>query len=284
MGEAVAQLGGALEVVDGQEGVLVAHVADAGLVELAGQPLAAVDVDLDLVGDPALDAHVHEAELGVDQVHVVVQALALAPGHLDAVGLVALADLEAHAGLHRADEAHDPLGDPVLLGDGLGQVVLHLGPVAGLDVVKGDARTARLGRQAVDVVGDAVRRGLGVLGEVGDRVTLGPQEGPHRVGLEEVREVTLEDHPVEHGQAAGDVAAVNVLEAVHGGPPCWCVASECASCRTARTTSSSQRPTPSGAALPPRHRPVARRRGHPRRLRPTPAGVFTVFGCGRRLR
>ena len=47
----------------------------------------AVDVDLDLVGDPALDAHVHETELGIDQVHVVVQALALAPGDLDAMGL-----------------------------------------------------------------------------------------------------------------------------------------------------------------------------------------------------
>ena len=148
MGEAVAQLGGALEVVDGQEGVLVAHIADAGLVELAGQPFPAVDVDLDLVGDPALDAHVHEAELGVDQVHVVVQALALAPGHLDAVGLVALADLEAHAGLHRADEAHDPLGDAVLGRDRLGQVVFHLGPVAGLDMVEGDARTAGFGGQA----------------------------------------------------------------------------------------------------------------------------------------
>ncbi len=142
MGEAVAQLGGALEVVDGQEGVLVAHIADAGLVELAGQPFPAVDVDLDLVGDPALDAHVHEAELGVDQVHVMVQALALAPGHLDAVGLVALADLEAHAGLDRADEAHDPLGDAVLVCYRLGQVVFHLGPVPGLDVVEGDARTA----------------------------------------------------------------------------------------------------------------------------------------------
>ena len=228
----------------------------------------------------------HEAELGVDQVHVVVQALALSPGHLDAVGLVALADLKAHAGLHRADEADNSLGDPVILHDGLGQVVFHLGAVAGLHVVEGDARTSRLGRQAVDVARDAVRRGLGVLGEVGDRVTLGPQEGPHRVGFEQMRQVTLEDHPVEHGQAAGDVAAVNVLEAVHGGPPCWCVDSECASLIASphEVRVLAARPMPSGAAWPPRHRPVALRRGHPRRLRPTPAGVVTVFGCGRRLR
>lgn len=39
MGESIAQLGGGLEVLDGEEGVVVADVADPGAVELAGQPL-----------------------------------------------------------------------------------------------------------------------------------------------------------------------------------------------------------------------------------------------------
>jgi hypothetical protein len=47
---------------------------------------------------------------GNDQVHAVVKVLSLAASDLEAMGVVALADLEAHAGLNR-DDAHDPIGD-----------------------------------------------------------------------------------------------------------------------------------------------------------------------------
>src|SRR5437868_11535012 len=79
--------------------VVMAGIADAGLVEPAGPPLAAVDIDLHVVGDPSLDAHMHEPELGVHQIQVVVQALALAAVHGDRFGLKAFAYLESHAGL-----------------------------------------------------------------------------------------------------------------------------------------------------------------------------------------
>ena len=218
MGEALAQRGRRFDVVDGQQGVVVADVADAGLVELAGQPLPAVDVDLDIVGDPALDAHVHEAEVGVDEVEVVVQALALPACRLDAPGLHALAHLERHAGLDRADEAHDALGDPVTFGDRASELLLLLDAVAGLHVIEGDDRPSRLGGQAPGVVGDPLRRRLGIGGEVLQRHALAPQEAAHVVLLVEAREIPLEDHPVEHRQAPGDPAPMKILERAHGHP------------------------------------------------------------------
>jgi hypothetical protein len=146
VGELVAELCGAFEVADAQERVVVAQVGDPLLVEAPGQPLASVDVDLAVIRHPALDAHVHEAELGVDEVEVVMEAPALSAVDVDGLGPVVLSDLEAHAGLDGGDDADDPLFDPVALGDRLGQVVLALGVVARLDVVeRDDGATGRFG-------------------------------------------------------------------------------------------------------------------------------------------
>ena len=219
VGEPLAQLGGRLEVVDGQERVLPADVADAGPVELAGQPLPSIDVDLALIRDPPLDPHVHEPELGIDQVEVVMEALAFPAGQLETTGVVTLADLEAEAGLDRADQTDDPLGDPVGFGDRLGQVVLVLSAVAGLHVIEGDHRSPRLGHQPAGVGGDPLRRRLRVGGEVLERHTLGPQKAARPILLVERGEMAFEDHPVEHRQAARDPIPVEILERAHGHLP-----------------------------------------------------------------
>src|SRR4051812_126523 len=46
VGEAFTPLAGRFEVVDLHEGVVVADIADAGVVQAAGQPLPSVEVDL----------------------------------------------------------------------------------------------------------------------------------------------------------------------------------------------------------------------------------------------
>ena len=161
MGEPLAQLGGRLEVVDGEERVLPADVADAGPVELAGQPLPSIDVDLALIRDPPLDPHVHEPELGIDQVEVVMEALAFPAGQLETTGVVTLADLEAEAGLDRADQTDDPLVDPVPLGDRLGELVLVQEAVAGLDVIEGDHWPPSVGGQLPGVGSYNLSRLLG---------------------------------------------------------------------------------------------------------------------------
>ena len=245
MGEPLAQLGRGVEVIDRQQRVVVADIADAAVIELTGQPLAAVDVDLALIRDPPLDPNVHEPELVVDQIQVVVQALPLPAEQLQLAALVPLADLEAEARLHRADQTDDPLGDPVALGDRLGQLVFVLGAVAGLHMIKGDHRPPRVGDQLAGVVGDPLRRRLRVGGEVLQRDTLGPQEAAGPVLLVQTRQMTLEDHPIEHRQTASDPIPMKILERTHN----------CTSTSTRTRQVSRARCKGTGPAPPARHRP-----------------------------
>ena len=57
------------------------------------------------------------------------QAFALTAEQFELATGVAFANLEAVAGIHRGDETDDPLGDPIPLNDGLGQIVLVLAAV-----------------------------------------------------------------------------------------------------------------------------------------------------------
>jgi hypothetical protein len=213
--EAFAQPCCSVEVIDGEQRVVPADVADPATVELAGQPLAAVDVDLALVRDPALDAHVHEPELVVDDIQVVVQALPFPAEQLETACLVTLANLEAPARLDRADQTDDPLGDPVGLGDRFRQLVFVLGAVAGLDVIERDHRSTGVGHQLAGIVGDPLRRRLRVGREILECHTLGPREAAGPVLLVQGAEMTLEDHPVEHRQAARDPIPMKLLERAH---------------------------------------------------------------------
>lgn len=54
LGEPFTQPLGDVEIVDAQQSVVVAQIADTGGIELAGEPLAAIHVDLDLERQPGL--------------------------------------------------------------------------------------------------------------------------------------------------------------------------------------------------------------------------------------
>ena len=85
VGEPLAQRRDRPEVIDSGDLVVTAPIPDAGLVHLPRQPLPTVDGDLHLIG--CLQPHVHPAELGIDPVQIIVQALASAANHLQAPGL-----------------------------------------------------------------------------------------------------------------------------------------------------------------------------------------------------
>ncbi len=67
---------GTRRLVDGEEGVVELAVTDATTIQLAGQPVMAVDVNLDHEGEPGGDADVHGAELAVQEVEIEAQAFA----------------------------------------------------------------------------------------------------------------------------------------------------------------------------------------------------------------
>jgi hypothetical protein len=100
VGEPLTLLQGLGQVIDRDDLVIAAPIADPGPIQLARQPFPAVDVDLDLVGRPGLDPDMHPPELGIDEVQVIVQALARPVDHLQALGLPVGHNRERAAGLH----------------------------------------------------------------------------------------------------------------------------------------------------------------------------------------
>jgi hypothetical protein len=204
---------------------------------------------------------VHEPELGVDQIQVVVHALAFPPDRFQPVGAVIGSHLERPARLHHAEHAHDPFGDPVTLRDSAGRVLLGEVPAPASGMVRVAVGPPRLGGQTLGVGGQLLGGGRRVLRELGQREAELPQHRRDRSRGEQAREMTLEDHPVEHRQGPYDAVRVDSLEQRHGQPPLhpgevWSQLTRCAA-------------------------------GQIRRLRPparaTPATPPRPFGCGRRL-
>ena len=120
--EAVGQLLGLLGVVELCEGVVMLHEAEAFFEHLPGQPVVAVDVDLDRVGEPRFQADIHQAEFGVQ---VIIVQHALRPP-LEVQRRTAFAVFQGNraAGLLNAQHGDHSLGELILADECLNELVL----------------------------------------------------------------------------------------------------------------------------------------------------------------
>lgn len=103
------------------EAVVAPALSEPRLVQLAGQPFAAVDTGKDAKRKPGLDARVHEAEQRMALVVIQIQAFPLAVLDLELVAGVILVDLEGHARLDTLEDRAQSLANPVAGRDLLGQ-------------------------------------------------------------------------------------------------------------------------------------------------------------------
>jgi hypothetical protein len=191
-------LGGG-DVFQPGKGIVAPHVAEPGLIQLAGEPLAAVEADVDAEGEPGLDAGVHEAEDGMDLVVVQVQALALAVADLQLAGLVVLVDLEGHAGIDAAQHADEAFADVVAGGDLPGDVLFAvLGRIEVTDLAAQLLRLAQGG--GFEASGYLQAMGREVL--VGDAVD--PQIVLQAAGVAEVAQRTAEEQAVKAAEDPAD--------------------------------------------------------------------------------
>ena len=74
--ETVGQFLRSLEIAQAHERVVEFHVLEMVAIELPSQPLVAVDVDLDLAREPALELDVDKPQVLVEEVVVEVETLA----------------------------------------------------------------------------------------------------------------------------------------------------------------------------------------------------------------
>jgi hypothetical protein len=194
----------------GEPVVVPAEVAGAAAFELVGEPLPAVEADLDGEREPRLEAGVEEPEDAVAVVLVDVEALPRPEPEAAFMRIRRAVVLEAHAGLEgleRADQAfvHRVFGKQAscegLLVDGAGLQVAH-----GAVVV--DRFPERGGL-------DAFTRGQDVGLEVQEGDIGAGQEGVHASLHDQRQEGPAKHEAVEPGQHGGDERAVTGNKALH---------------------------------------------------------------------
>src|SRR5271169_3584069 len=70
VGETVGQFLGFLRLIELSKSIVVLHETQSTLRQLPGQPLMAIDVDLHGEREPALQAEVDQAKLGIEEIVV----------------------------------------------------------------------------------------------------------------------------------------------------------------------------------------------------------------------
>ena len=103
------------------------EIIDAGAIELAGEPELAVHADHDLKWEPRLQPQVHQPELGVLEVEVVMETFSGFKFELEPMRFAVAADEVGQAWLHAVEHADEPFANPVAFGKLAGQRLLALG-------------------------------------------------------------------------------------------------------------------------------------------------------------
>src|SRR5499433_4246407 len=155
-----------------QKGVVGKLEADAGGSELASQPAMSVAIELETERTPGGNAQIDQAQFGVDEVEVIMQAFTGRRAQERAMGLLAVPGLVSGAGFHRRDDVHQAgmvaargqhLSNHVLLADlAVGNVLdANAGTRRQLRGALAHAVTKRLGKTRIIEDADLPRRQKG---------------------------------------------------------------------------------------------------------------------------
>ncbi len=196
-----------LPVIDAQKGVVGKGEADPSGGKLAGQPAMPVAIELEAERAPGWHPQIDQAQLGVDEVEVIMQAFAAIRPQVGAMGLLVVPGLVAVTGFHRRDDMHQAgmvaahgkhLGDDVLLAD----VVLG-------NVFDGNASgTCQLGR----AVADAIAKRFGKSRIVEDSDLPRRKKSCHSLRVARPRQCAGHDDPVIAGEHPGEGLTVTLRQ------------------------------------------------------------------------
>ena len=178
-------------------------VADGVLVELAGQPVAAVEAHVQGEGKPGLQAQVEQAQLLVQEIEVVVEAFARFQTQHQFLLFPVAAHEVGQAGLDDAPDADEAAGYTVAAGQ-----------VAGQEFLTG-ATGVQIGQRALVGLGQLLGGGAHALGPAADEggEVLEQDAGAVQVALHEARLVERaqgahETQPIKARQNADDIGGV----------------------------------------------------------------------------
>jgi hypothetical protein len=119
-----------VEIFHPGKAVIGLAVAQPLLIHLTGQPVMAVEADVDEKGKPRLQAQVHQSKPPVLDVEVQVQALAQFQVRLELFGLVIASHFVGPARFYTAKDRYQALSNAIALSDFVRQVFLGQGAAA----------------------------------------------------------------------------------------------------------------------------------------------------------
>jgi len=182
------------------------------MVVLCRSWVVSVEVELQPEGAPGGYAQVAEAELGVDEIEVVMEALAAVADEVGLPGLLVVPRLVGGAHLETGEDVNQSRMGSALLDDGLD--AFFLAYTRGLaQVLDGESVC---GGNGFGVGADAIAPPLRPLRVVEDAYPCGVEETGHAGRVTDLGQGAVDDHPVVAGHGALDLSRVPIETRCHG--------------------------------------------------------------------
>ena len=203
------------EVAHLDEGVFDLLVGDAVLVQLAGQPVVSVEVELQTERGPRGNAKIAKAELLVDEVDIVVQASSAVVLEERGMSLLVVPRLKGRACFHGGEDVNDARMITTLDEDVFDALffaeILLLTHEFDFDAV--------VGRDLFDVFPDLIAHGRSPVLEVEDANLVSVKPVRDRAGMTDVGKCSLKDDAIKTRQHPVDVVGMALEEVGHNEEP-----------------------------------------------------------------
>jgi len=213
-GQLITELLRSAQVSDPGKAVTLLLEADAGLLHLPGQILAAIETDLNTQWQPGLQTHVHQAKFAVGEIEVEMQTLALTFDQLQPLTRRIPTNPERATGLETRQHTNQALANLILFHNFPGSLFLR--DARRRQVDKG---AVRLRRQLFGMVLHPLRDLLHERFEVLVKNSLARHKSVHAPKVTYRTQVTSEQNAIKTCYSAEDAAFVPFQKALHDAPP-----------------------------------------------------------------
>ena len=211
----IGQVLGLVEIFHPGKAVIGLAVAQPFLIHLTGQPVMAVEADVDEKGKPSLQAQVQQSKTWVLDVEVQVQALAQFQVRLELLGLVIASHFVGPARFYTSKDRYQALFNAIALSDFSRQLFLGQGAAAQI----GEWALEGLG-QSLGTLAHLVGQSRGKLLEVFAQHLGFAQILLKNLGAIQVAQRTLKAQAVEGVKNAHDIFVVFLYKEVRDAV-CW---------------------------------------------------------------
>jgi hypothetical protein len=203
-----------LPISDLGEGIVEQSKVEVAPPQLPGQPVVAIEINLQTEGTPRRNANIAQAQLFVDEIKVLVQAFAVLGPQVGLPRFLVVPRLVGGTGFHGREDAHQAGVIPSLLEDCPYPIFFAEVPFTNEDNLQ-----AVLGGESFGILSQGVAQRLSELGIIKNPDLASLQVGGHALGITEPRQRSLDQDAVVARQHARDFIGMPLGQQFHGSFP-----------------------------------------------------------------